>query len=177
MVDTVSWTIVALAFVALPIFAVPAVSRAIREQAERASEWVSAREARKSALDPEQEKLWQWTKRRRLCAALDRIERLMATDSWMSATRQLGNRLAYQQLLTELRRTPDVFPAGLDLTAGPTWTPARSTRRWAQPRPDVWDDRDFAVGWSVSAPVAAAFTSSTSQPGSVEVIEIGWRRR
>jgi hypothetical protein len=177
MVDTASWTIVALTFILLPVLAVPAVSRALREQAEHANEWAKAREARKSVPDPEQEKLWAWTKRRQVCAALDRIERLIATDSWMSATRQLGNRLAYQQLLAELRRTPDVFPAGLDLTATPAWTPARTSRRWSEPPADVWDDRDFAVGWSVSAPVAAAFTSSTTQPGSVEVIEIGWRRR
>jgi hypothetical protein len=177
MADTVSWTLVAATFVVLPLVTRPAISRAFGRLAERAGEWAKAREAKQSALDPEQEKLWQWTKRRRLCAALDRIERLIATDSWMSATRQLGNRLAYQQLLAELLRTPDVFPDGLDLTMAPTLAPARSTRRWAGSQPDVWDDRDFAVGWSVSAPAAAVFASSTSQPGSVEVIEIGWRRR
>jgi len=175
--DTVSWTLVALTFVVLPLITRPAISRAFVRLADRVNEWATAREARKSRLDPEQEKLWQWTKRRRLCTALDRIERLIATDSWMSATRQMGNRLAYQQLLAELRRTPDVFPAGLDLTATPIWTPVRPTRRRAEAPGDVWDDRDFAIGWSVSAPAAAAFASSTSQPGAVEVIEIGWRRR
>ncbi len=178
MVDASSWTIVGLTFVVAPIVAVPAVSRALRRQAERTNEWATAREARKAALDPEQEKLWQWTKRRRLCAALDRIEKLLATDSWMSATRQLGNRLAYEQLLAELRRTPDVFADDLQPVGATPWAPARTGRAWrARPVVDGWDDRDFAVGWSVSAPSAAAFSSGTSGPGSVEVIEIGWRRR
>src|SRR3954453_12277755 len=140
MADTVSWTLVAATFVVLPLVTRPAISRAFGRLAERAGEWAKAREAKQSALDPEQEKLWQWTKRRRLCAALDRIERLIATDSWMSATRQLGNRLPSKQLWAGRRRPRAFFPAGLDLTAGPTWAPARTTRRWTEPRGDVWDD-------------------------------------
>ncbi len=39
------------------------------------------------------------TRRERLLADLERIRRLLATDIGMSATRQIGNRLAHDQLL------------------------------------------------------------------------------
>lgn len=47
------------------------------------------------------------TRRERLVADLARVQRLLATDIGMSATRQLGNRLAHDQLLRELRETPE----------------------------------------------------------------------
>lgn len=47
------------------------------------------------------------TRRERLLADLERVRRLLATDTGMSAVRQLGNRLAHDQLLRELRETPE----------------------------------------------------------------------
>lgn len=47
------------------------------------------------------------TRRERLLADLDRVRRLLATDVGMSAVRQLGNRLAHDQLLRELRELPE----------------------------------------------------------------------
>ena len=52
------------------------------------------------------ESLRLWSQRCRLGAALDRIEHLLATDSWMSGTRQMGNRIAYDQLVAELQPDP-----------------------------------------------------------------------
>jgi hypothetical protein len=174
-----SWLIVVLAFVVLPFLTRPTASRILRELAERTDEWAQTRASRRARVDPEQEKLWLWSKRRRLCAALDRIEHLLATDSWMSATRQLGNRLAYDQLVEELRRTPDVFPSSLDAPVVDLWAeplPVRSHRRAPASRPpssrDRWDVRDFEAGWSVPAAVG-----SVPHPATVEVLEIGWRRR
>lgn len=43
----------------------------------------------------------------KLYADLDRLRHLVATDTYMSATRQLGNRLALEQLRQELARQPD----------------------------------------------------------------------
>jgi hypothetical protein len=177
--DPGSWLIVVLAFVVLPFLTRPTVRRLLRGLAERADEWSRSRTERKVKADPEQEKLWLWSKRRRLCAALDRIEHLLATDEWMSATRQLGNRLAYEQLVDELRHTPDAFPASLggpivDLWAEPL--PVRGRRRSPARGPrdsrDRWDVRDFEAGWSV--PTA---TGSMAHPAAVEVLEIGWRHR
>jgi hypothetical protein len=62
-------------------------------------------------------------RRQKLGADLRRVEHLVATD--MSATRQLGNRLAYEQLLDELRRTPDVFQAASSFrTSSPGMSPS-----------------------------------------------------
>jgi hypothetical protein len=176
MLDAGSWAIVALTFVVLPLVTRPAVSRALGRLAERTADWWRAREAQRSAMDPEQEKLWLWSKRRRLCAALDRIERLVATDHWMSATRQLGNRLAFDQLTAELRRTPDVFPAALDGATVNLWAeplPARTRRRRPaadrEPARDRWDERTFDAGWAVAQ-------NSPTGAGTVEVLELGWRR-
>ena len=47
------------------------------------------------------------TRRERLLADLERVRRLLATDIGMSAVRQLGNRLAHDQLLRELREMPE----------------------------------------------------------------------
>ncbi|GAA3639186.1 hypothetical protein [Microlunatus ginsengisoli] len=173
--DVGSWLIVAFAFLVLPLATRPAVQRVAVALAERTDEWSKARAAVKDRMDPEQEKLWLWTKRRRLCAAIDRIEQLIATDDWMSATRQLGNRLAYEQLLDELRHTPDVFPAGLDSPAVDYWAQPLSerarTRRIRTVRDDGWDESTFTTGWSAATP--AGFSA---QPGEVEFLDIGRRR-
>jgi hypothetical protein len=78
--------------------------------AVRVNDWATARIER-NEYDPEGDELWLLEKRRRLTADLRRIEHLLATDTWMSATRQLANRLAYDQLVADLRDTPEVFPA------------------------------------------------------------------
>jgi hypothetical protein len=68
----------------------------------------------------------------------------------MSATRQRGNRLAYAQLLDDLRRTPDVL------------------------EPHSFDPWDATAGDFRS--VRLAGTGYTQQPSTVEVLEIGWQR-
>jgi hypothetical protein len=68
-------------------------------------------------------------RRQKLGADLRRVEHLVATD--MSATRQLGNRLAYEQLLDELRRTPDVFPSSFQFQNFESWDePIVASRSW-----------------------------------------------
>ena len=85
---------------------------------------LAARLTRVEEPDPEILELWNAVRRQRLEGDLDRISRLVATDTWMSATRQLGNRLAYAQLVAELAQIPvsDVVlspwaaPAGVRMT-------------------------------------------------------------
>jgi hypothetical protein len=72
----------------------------------------------------------------------------------MSATRQLGNRLAYEQLLDDLKHTPDVLPAIPGMNEINSWTPSTSTAEPATP------DTGFGAR---NAP-------------KIEILEIGWRR-
>ena len=101
--------------------------------------------SRPDDVDQEAEELWRAARRERLCADLRRVERLIATDTWMSATRQRGNRLAYQQLLDDLRHTPDVLPAIPGMSSGPRlwlWLPEcsedRDTRDRLAALTNVW---------------------------------------
>ena len=110
--------------------------------------------SRPDDVDQEAEELWRAARRERLCADLRRVERLIATDTWMSATRQRGNRLAYQQLLDDLRHTPDVLPAIPGMSEINSWTHYASTIQPATP--------DSGYG-SRNAP-------------KIEILEIGWRR-
>ena len=105
-------------------------------------------------VDQEAEELSRAARRERLCADLRRVEHLIATDTWMSATRQLGNRLAYEQLLDDLKHTPDVLPAIPGMNEINSWTPATATAQPATP--------DTGYG--------------TRNAPKIEILEIGWRR-
>lgn len=63
-----------------------------------------------SEWELEQAELWLMARRRQLVEDLGRIERLLLHDKTMSATRQLGNRLARDQLLASIARLPEVLP-------------------------------------------------------------------
>jgi hypothetical protein len=129
--------------------------RFLRQLARRSYDWASARYEHYEEPDPGETELWLAEKRRRLCSDLRRVEHLLATDTWMSATRQLGNRLAYRQLVEDLRHTPEVFPAPAPLPS--------------------FDSRDVSAEPLGSAGyISAGFAARSPQ---VEVLEIGWRRR
>ena len=83
-------------------------------------------------------------RRRQLTEDLRRIEQLLLHDETMSATRQLGNRLARDQLLVSLARIPDVLPGRdryrrVPSRAARTRSP-RPRRPWrpAPPRSRSW---------------------------------------
>ena len=63
-----------------------------------------------AAWELEHAELWLMARRKQLTEDLRRIERLLLHDASMSATRQLGNRLAREQLLVSLARIPDLVP-------------------------------------------------------------------
>src|SRR4051794_5156690 len=117
----------------------------------RLRRWAVAHAERAARPDPEAEELYRVVRRQRLCADIERVGRLVATDSWMSATRQLGNRLAYDTLLHELRLMPPPLTAVQYGVA----------ERWNDPTP-LW---------------AAPPTSGGHHPRTpaVEVIDLGWR--
>jgi hypothetical protein len=95
-------------------------------------------------------------RRDRLVADVQRLQRIVATDMGMSATRQLGNRLAYNQLLQELRDLADL-PAAV-----PAVAVAGPDRWWVPPS---------------AVPARGVTPSGDWRPlGKVETLEIGRRR-
>jgi hypothetical protein len=129
--------------------------RVLARLARRSYDWAMVRYERTEERDPDEIELWLVEKRRKLCADLRRVEHLLASDAWMSATRQLGNRLAYRQLVDDLRHTPEVFPAPAPF---PTFDSG-----------DVSAEPLGPAGY-----LSAGLAARSSQ---VEVLEIGWRRR
>ena len=97
--------------------------------------------------------LWQMERRSRMCADLRRVEHLLATDTWMSATRQLGNRIAYHRLVDDLRHTPVVLPTIFQTFGSLDESTFEPPSRWLP-----------NAGYS-------------PQPPTVEILEIGWGRR
>jgi hypothetical protein len=75
----------------------------------RVGDWAADHLNPPEDIDPEDEELAIIRRRQRLFDHLDRVRRILATDMAMSATRQVGNRLAYAWLQEELERTPEPF--------------------------------------------------------------------
>ena len=148
--------VLGLFVVLLLLLSRPLPQRLLLRLARRSHDWATARYERSDERDPDETELWLAEKRRRLCADLRRVEHLLATDTWMSATRQLGNRLAYRQLVDDLRHTPEVFPAA------PDPLPSFGSR-------DISTEPLGSAGY-----MSAGFAPRSPQ---VEVLEIGWRRR
>lgn len=104
-------------------------------------------------VDPFTEELYRVMRRERLEADLQRLRRLLATDMSMSATRQIGNRLAYDWVLREYdrnRREEPAEPLG-QYASSHAATPTTDARR----------DLTFSPSWQ--------------RPSTVEVLDIGWR--
>ena len=141
--------------VVLLLFRIPTTRRVLARLGRRVSDWATTHWTRAEESDWAEDELWQMERRRKLCADLRRVEHLVATDTWMSATRQRGNRIAYDRLVDDLRHTPDVFPASLQPQTFSPWDEsAIDTRSWGQ-----------------------TFDGFSQQPRTVEVLEIGWGRR
>jgi hypothetical protein len=143
------WLVLFALILALPLLARPFV----RKQLGRLGGVIFDRLSQPAELDREAEELWNVLRRQRLCADLRRVEHLIATDMWMSATRQLGNRLAYLQLLDDLKHTPDVPSAIYGTSTVDSWTASASTVQPAIPN---------------------AGYGSRNAP-KIEILEIGWR--
>jgi hypothetical protein len=142
-------------FVALGLLSRPMSWRLLARLATCVDDWAAAH-SKETDDDPDRDDdALLMYRRDRLCADLRRIEHLLATDMWMSATRQLGNRLAYDQLIDELRHIPDV-PSSFETQTLDWWNESK-------PQP-VWGSSRTTNGYSAKTP-------------AVEVLEIGWRRQ
>ena len=150
-----SWVVYGLVVLLLVLLRIPMTQRLLVSLARRGSDWAKTHYARAEERDPDEDAMWLMERRRRLCADLRRVEHLLATDTWMSATRQRGNRLAYNQLVDDLRRMPV----------------AVSTIFQSQTF-DPWDESAIEPSyWRLPD------ESFRPKPRTVEVLEIGWGRR
>jgi len=150
------WVIGIGVFVVLCVLLRIAVARGVfdrrmRELGERLAEWVNP----PPPFDPVADDLAKALRRERLQADVRRLQHLLATDEWMSATRQMGNRLAYDWLVRELDRN------------------TRSTS-------PLFVSDDTYGNWDVPGPLEPTTPRSRSQPAQrpaqVEILEIGgWR--
>lgn len=72
---------------------------------------------------PDPATLLRWAQQRlaRRRADLERVRRLLLDDEWMSGTRQVGNRLAYERLVVDVREAERLVPAAaLEVPAAPS---------------------------------------------------------
>lgn len=117
------------------------------------SNWAATHWKKSEDSDREENELWLIERRRKLCEDLRRVEHLVATDSWMSATRQRANRIAYNRLVYDLRHTPEVSSTSFQTFGS-------------------WDESAIDPRWTRLINNGAA-----QKPPTVEVLEIGWGRR
>lgn len=149
------WALAFVLFVVLPLLVTrpSGLRRLVGRRLRRFGAWAWLQLAPPPEVDPVAEELYQARRLQRLYADVARLQRILATDVAMSATRQLGNRLAHAWLVAELERT----------------------RRLSR---NIFEDQVFA-GWdptAVSSSPAAPVLAGVPRHGStVEVLDIGWR--
>jgi hypothetical protein len=117
-------------------------------------------------------------RKEQLLVHLARLRRLLLTDMNMSATRQLGNRLAYEWLQRELTRLGDVpsFPGrAIPSSRFSSSSPHRSGWSGEDPLSD-WDYTEGDPAAPTPEPTAAPLGYSP-RPRQVEILEIGRRSR
>ena len=145
----VAWSTLFGLVVALRLLDTRPGRRFLRARFGWITKWWAARQSAVPAVDAELDELSAVLRRQQLTTAVERLRRILATDEYMSATRQIANRIAYRGLMHDLEHTPDVLPDMHDDT----------TDRWA-------------------ATVLAIQSNSydSRRTPTVETLEIGWRR-
>ena len=132
----------------------PFVRRFLAQQLRRLGAWVWERIRPEPEVDQVALDLYRVVRREKLRADVERLRRLLATDMSMSATRQLGNRLAYDWLLRELEtvRGPSRFVAA----------------------EGVFETLSSSALPTQTSDLRSSYASSSTT--TVEILELGWRR-
>jgi hypothetical protein len=143
----VGWLFFVGLVVGLSLLSKPSVRNFLAPPMIRLGSWTLAQLRPRVDPDEEADDLSKVLRRQQLWATVQRLQRVLATDESMSATRQIANRIAYRQLLHELGTTPGAYDAM------PSYATAS---RWNAPRPS---------------------TERSQRAPTVEILEIGRRRR
>jgi hypothetical protein len=144
---SIGFLLVVALFIGLPVLSRPLVWNFVGPLLIRLLHWTLAQLRPVSEPDEEDDYLWNVLRRQQLIAHTQRLQRILATDASMSATRQIANRIAYRQLLHELKEMPDVW--------GPLPAQAAVSR------------------WNSSTLYPS--TGSSERGPTVEILDIGWR--
>ena len=135
----VGWLLVIGLFIVLPLLSRRSVRNFLIPPMIRLGSWTLAQLSPDGDPDEEDDDLSNVLRRQQLYAEVQRLQRILVTDSSMSATRQIANRLAYRQLLRELENTPDGYGAMPGHVTATRWNPSipypRTER--SQPAPAV----------------------------------------
>ena len=142
------WLLVIGLFLGLALLSKRSVRNFLGPPMIRLGSWMLVQLRPPGDPDEEADDLLKVVRRQQLCADVQRLQRVLATDVSMSATRQIANRLAYRQLLRDLEDTPDVDGAMPGHVTTTRWNPSALSPRMEH---------------SERAP-------------TVEILQIGWRR-
>ena len=112
---------------------VPRIGRPVRAWSASLGEqlWTHLRERE----EPDEQVLQRWALARldELERHLARVRQLVVSDDDMSATRQLGNRIALERLLVDAAAAFDAAPDRVDDPPRPAWRPSSPVRYLAGP--------------------------------------------
>lgn len=165
VVELVAWLFVVVTLAAVPLVALNAEGAQRRLGPRTMALLMRAAEHFRPVDEPDPlaEALRAQIRREKLLADVQRLRRILATDEHMSAVRQIGNRMAYGQLLQELEAYRNVPQPGYAFAAlsMPASVPAE---HWA-------DDLVLA------SPPPRFGELDGQRPPAVEVLELGPRRR
>jgi hypothetical protein len=123
------WLVVIGLFISLPLLSKPSVRNFLGPPMIRLGSWTLARLRPVGDPDQEADDLSNAVRRQQLCAHVQRLQRILASDISMSATRQIANRIAYRQLLHELENAPDVCAAMPGHVTATRWNPSTLSPR------------------------------------------------
>lgn len=136
------WLLVTIFFVVLPLL-LRTGSRSRGRIDRVVRRWVATLVERLTPVDvpdPLAAQLFELNRRERLRSDLERLRRILTSDMGMSATRQLGNRLAYRQLLADLAESERVAESDSPF-ATPDWLMPPVPRSAALPSSRAGDYR------------------------------------
>ena len=122
--DAITFVVVLCLPVVAWVLSRPWVWKRIRPYARRLGLRVWRQVVAEDEPDPALLQRWAEERLARLRTDLERVRRLLLDDEWMSATRQVGNRLAYERLVVDVRAAGRAVPAALvDIVPAPVIAP------------------------------------------------------
>lgn len=126
-VDAIAFVVVMVLPVVVWVVSRPLVWCHVRARLEPLGARLWSQVVVEDTPDPATLQRWALERLVRLRADLERVRRLLLDDAWMSATRQVGNRLAYERLVVDVRTAERQVPASALEVPVPSFAAPRFT--------------------------------------------------